>query len=107
MSRESILRAVPARVASVTRQRLAHLGTYRTDLRRRGRRLATDALVVLVLLGVLGVVVAGAGYAVVFAVNAGGTPGVVLGWTGAFAFAVSLPVVAMKVSTALYSRLGA
>ena len=107
MSRASGLRTVPARVASATRRRLVTLGTYRTDLRRRGRRLAADALVVGVLLAVLGGVVVAAGYAVVFAVNAGGTPGVVLGWTGAFAFAVSLPVVAMKLSTALYSRLGA
>jgi hypothetical protein len=93
-------------VAAATRQRLATLGTYRTDLRRRGRRLATDALVALAMLAVLAVVVAAAGYAVVFAVNAGGTPGVVLGWTAAFAFAVSLPVVAMKLSSALYARLG-
>ena len=101
------LRSVPARVAGALRRRLVTLGTYRVDVRRRGRRLATDLLVGLVLLATLAVVVVAAGYAVVFAADAGGTFGVVLGWTGAFAFAVSLPVVAMKLSTALYGRLGA
>lgn len=103
----STLRSVGARVAAGARRRLATLGTYRTDLRRRGRRLATDAVVVVAMLAVLGVVVVAAGYAVVFAVNAAGTLGVVLGWTAAFAFAVSLPVVAMKLSSSIYGRLGA
>jgi hypothetical protein len=96
---------VRARVTGALRGRLAHLGTYRTDVVRRGKRLAADLLVLAVLLAVLAAVVVAAGWSVVYAVNAGGTPGVVLGWTAAFAFAVSVPVVAMKLSSTLYGRL--
>lgn len=88
------------------RDRLAHLATYRRDVRRRVTRLATDAAVALVLLCVVGVVVLGAAVAIVFAVSGGGTLAVVVGWVAAFAFAVSLPVVAMRIVRTVYARVG-
>ena len=49
-------------------------------------------------------VVGAAAYALAVAVSNGGIAGLVLGWTAAFAFAVSLPVLAMKAATAVYER---
>jgi len=65
-----------------------------------------DALVAGVLLGLALVVVGAAAYALAVAVSNGGIAGLVLGWTAAFAFAVSLPVLAMKAATAVYERVG-
>lgn len=87
------------------RRRLDRARTYRRDLRRRARSLAVDALVVVSVLSVVAVAVLGAGYAIVFAVGGGGVPAVVGGWVAAFAFAVALPVVAMRLGSAVYGRL--
>ena len=58
------------------------------------------------LLGLAVAVVGAAAYVLAAAVSNGGVAGLVLGWTAAFAFAVSLPVLAMKAATAVYGRVG-
>jgi hypothetical protein len=82
------------------------LAERRHVLRRRLAGLGRDALVAGVLLALAAVVVGAAAYVLAVAVSNGGIVGLVLGWTAAFAFAVSLPVLAMKVATAVYARVG-
>ena len=81
-------------VASQLRASLAAITERRHALRRRLAGLGRDALVGTLLLGLA------------VAVSNGGIAGLVLGWTAAFAFAVSLPVLAMKVASAVYGRIG-
>jgi hypothetical protein len=91
-----VLTRLRAASAAVARRRHA--------LRRRLAGLGRDALVAVVLLGLAVAVVGAAAYTLAVAVSNGGVPGLVLGWTAAFAFAVSLPVLAMKAATAVYER---
>jgi len=93
-------------VVSRLRTWLGSAAGRRRAVRRRLARLGRDALVAGVLLGLALVVVGAAAYALAVAVSNGGIAGLVLGWTAAFAFAVSLPVLAMKAATAVYERVG-
>jgi hypothetical protein len=93
-------------VASQLRASLAAITERRHALRRRLAGLGRDALVGTLLLGLAVAVVAAAAYTLAVAVSNGGIAGLVLGWTAAFAFAVSLPVLAMKVASAVYGRIG-
>ncbi|MEF8840080.1 MAG: hypothetical protein V5A62_00445 [Haloarculaceae archaeon] len=47
-----------------------------------------------------------AAYTLALAVSNGGIAGLVLGWTAAFAFAVSLPVLATRIASAVYGWIG-
>ena len=93
-------------VRSHLRARWETLTIRRRALRRRLAALGRDALAAGVLLALAAVVVGAAAYALALAVSGGGIAGLVLGWTAAFAVAVSLPVVAMKAATAVYARVG-
>lgn len=101
-------------VGAVTRGAVSRLRSWlvpaaerRHAARRRLAGVGRDALVAGVLLVLALVVVGGAAYALAVAVSNGGIPGLVLGWTAAFAFAVSLPLLATKAATAVYGRVGA
>ena len=93
-------------VVSRLRTWLDSLAAHRHALRRRLAGVGRDALVAGVLLGLTAAVVGAAAYVLSVAVSNGGIAGLVLGWTAAFAFAVSLPVLAMKTATAVYERIG-
>jgi uncharacterized membrane protein len=98
--------AVAGGVVPRLRERLASVTEHRHALRRRLARLERDALVATLLVGLAAVVVVVAAYTLAVAVSNGGIAGLVLGWTAAFAFAVSLPVLAMRVASAVYVRVG-
>ena len=93
-------------VVSRLRTWFGSVATHRHALRRRLAGIGRDALVAGVLLGLTAAVVGAAAYVLSVAVSNGGIAGLVLGWTAAFAFAVSLPVLAMKTATAVYERIG-
>ena len=97
---------VAGRAASRLRRALIAVARRRHALRRRLAHLGRDALVASVLLALAALVVGAAAYTLAVAVSNGGIAGLVLGWTAAFAVAVSLPVLAMRVASAVYARVG-
>jgi uncharacterized RDD family membrane protein YckC len=93
-------------VRSRLRTWFAGLAVRRRALRRRLTGLGRDALVALAVLALVAVVVGAAAYALAVGVSNGGIAGLVLGWTAAFAFAISLPVLVLRTATAAYERFG-
>ena len=98
--------SVTGGVVSRLRGALVSFAGRRHALRRWLAGLGRDALVTSVLLALAALVVGAAAYTLAVAVSSGGVVGLVLGWTAAFAFAVSLPVLATKVASAVYGRIG-
>lgn len=88
------------------REGLVSVAGRRHALRRRVAGLGRDALVAGLLLGLAVAVVGAAAYVLAVAVSNGGIAGLVVGWTAAFAFAVGLPVLATKLASAIYVRIG-
>jgi glycerol-3-phosphate acyltransferase PlsY len=95
----------PGRTVRLVRERVRELATYRRDIRRSGRRLLSDLVVVAVVVLVGLTAALGAGYAILFAVGGGGTLAVVLGWVAAFAIVVTIPVLVMRLASLIYGRL--
>ena len=93
-------------VRSRLRTWLAGLAVRRRAVRRRLAGLGRDALVALAVLTLGAAVVGAAAYTLAAGVSNGGIAGLVLGWTAAFAFAVSLPVLVLRTATTAYERLG-
>ena len=93
-------------VRSRLRTWLAGLAVRRRAFRRHLAGLGRDALVALAVLTLVAAVVGAAAYTLAAGVSNGGIAGLVLGWTAAFAFAVSLPVLVMKTATTAYERFG-